>query len=405
MTIARIARLSFYFFIIINFSIGNTWTKEEKPKHHKEVMQSALYSFIRMLPYVSSEASYTDPNNQDTIKKELYALEKIFTLAKKEAVLQQDLFSTTNTVILDNLKLAQDSLNYSNKNFSYIRMKETVNLCFHCHAQLPSDHTSTFSKGFNNLTRKKFLSDFDYAQYLFLIRNFEGAKSAYGTVVDEISKKLKDAVKKKSKVSLSDQRQLEDSLRQILIIYAKVQRDMTGGISYLSNIKTENLPSYLKQQIQSWISGLKDWENKKDSIVEIKGNKELKTFASEVLDPILAKSKDGDVKVIDLLVGTGVLSNYIFTHADDPDKALALYYLGLSENALSSTSFYSLAESYFRDCVQRYPNHSIAPKCYDEYESNIIFGFTGSSGLRLPDDVKKDLENLKKMLPGTTIKQ
>lgn len=404
MTIARIVRLSFYFLFLCNFTLINAQSEEKKPAHHKEVMQNALYSFIRILPYISSEASYTDPANLDTIKKELSALEKIFTQAKKEAVLQQDLFSTTNSVILDNLKLANDSLNYSNKNFSYIRMKETVHLCFHCHAQLPSDHTSSFSKGFNNLTRKKFLSDFDYAQYLFLIRNFEGAKSAYGNVVETISKEFIQAVKKKSKVSLSNQKQLDDSLHQILIIFAKVQRDMTGAIKYYSGLNTDGFPTYLKQQIQSWISGLKDWEGKKNSIVDIKGNKELKTFVTDVLDPILAKSKDGEVKVIDLLIGTGVLSNYIFTHSDDPDKALALYYLGLSENALSSTSFYSLAESYFRDCVQRYPSHSIAPKCYDEYESNIIFGFTGSSGLRLPDDVKKDLDNLKKMLQTNTKK-
>lgn len=399
MTIARV-KLSTFLLVTVALLSINVFSEEEKkkPNHHKEVMNRALNSFIRFLPYISSEASYSNEQNTKKIKQELEALEKIFTDARKEAVLQQDLFATTNIVILDNLKLAKDSLNYPNRNFSYLRMKETMNLCFHCHAQLPSEFTSSFSNGINNLSRKKFSSDFDFAQYLFLIRNFEGAKTNYSNVIGSVSKILSQAPKKNVKISIHDQQQLEESLRQVLLIYAKIQRDVTGAYKYFSNLSLAGYPTYLKQQIANWNLGLKEWEGKKEEMSELKNNKEMKTFVNDTLTPILAKTKDGAVRTIDLMVGTGILSNYIFVNAADPDRALALYYLGLSENVLSSTSFYSLAESYFRDCIIRYPQHEVAPKCYEEYESNVIFGFTGSSGVRIPADVQKDLDNLKKLI-------
>lgn len=371
---------------------------KSKPSQHKEVMSRALNSFVRFLPYISSEEAYSSDKNTKDIRLEIETLEKIFNDAQKEALLQQDLFATTNIVIIDNLKLAKDSLSYPSKNFSYLRMKETINLCFHCHAQLPEEFTSTFSKGFNNLPRKRFSSDFDYAQYLFLVRNFDASKDNYMKVVTNVSKILAQASQKDTKISVGDQQQMEESLRQILVIFAKIQRDIPKAIKYFSNLSITGYPSYLKQQIANWNLGLKEWENKSLELKDLKNNKELKTFVNDSLVPILAKSKDGAARTIDLLVGTGVLSNYIFVHPNDPDRALALYYLGLSENALMSTSFYSLAETYFRDCIVRYPEHEIAPKCYQEYENNLIFGFTGSSGVKIPSDVQRDLDNLKKLI-------
>lgn len=405
MTIARIKLWSILLITIgISLNLGAEEAKT-KPNHHKDVMNRALNSFIRFLPYISSEETYSSDSNTKKIKQELEALEKIFTDAKKEIFLQQDLFATTNLVILDNLKLAKDSLNYPNRNFSYLRMKETMNLCFHCHAQLPSEFTSSFSNGINNLPKKKFTNDFDFAQYLFLIRNFEAAKLNYTNVVSSVSKILAQAPKKNVKISLRDQQQMEESLRQILVIYAKIQRDTSGAIKYFSGLNLTGFPTYLKLQIANWNLGLKDWESKKNDLTEIKNNKDMTTFVNDTLAPIVAKTKDGAVRTIDLLVGTGILSNYIFTNSHDPDRAIALYYLGLSENVLSSTSFYSLAESYFRDCVIRYPAHEIAQKCYDEYESNIVFGFTGSSGVRIPSDVQKDLDNLKKLIENAKKKK
>lgn len=237
MTIARVKLLTIMSFTIALFSL-NAFTEEAKSSqksHHKEVMNRALDSFVRFLPYLSSEASYSNDSNEKKIYQELEALEKVFSDAKKETFLQQDLFATTNIVILDNLKLAKESLSYSNKNFSYLRMKETLNLCFHCHAQLPSTFASSFSNGFKNLSRNKFSSDFDYAQYLFLIRNFEAAKTHYFSVIGSVSKVLSQAPKRNVKISIHDQQQLEESLRQVLVIYAKIQRDIKGACPIFLN--------------------------------------------------------------------------------------------------------------------------------------------------------------------------
>ena len=394
-----------FFFLITVMGSQTVLAQKEKKATHKEVMNRALNSFIKIMPYLSSQETYNSAKNTSAIKQEMMALETVFQDAKKESLLQNDLFSTTNLAISDNLSLARKSFDYPNKNFSYIRMKETIHLCFHCHAQLPEEFTSSFSKGVNNLKREKFSSDLDYAQYLFLVRNFDAAQTLYQKIIDNTSSELINAPKVNRKISLAKQQQMEEALRQILVIYAKIKRDIKGGSSYFEKLNLEGYPSYLKQQILNWNQGLKEWLPKESELGDLKDNTTMKKFVNDTLSPIIAKSQEGDSRVVDLLIGTGLLSNYVFLNAEDPDKAIALYYLGLSEASLSSTSFYSLAESYFRDCVRKYPAHVIAPKCFDEYEKSIVFGFTGSSGIRIPKDIQEDISKLKTLLEKNQVKK
>jgi len=52
-------------------------------------------------------------------------------------------------------------------------------------------------------------------------------------------------------------------------------------------------------------------------------------------------------------------------------------------------------EVYYETCVRQKPHTSLAKSCYAAYESSIHFGYSGSGGFTLPEDVQASLNELK----------
>ena len=101
---------------------------------------------------------------------------------------------------------------------------------------------------------------------------------------------------------------------------------------------------------------------------------------------------------VTLLVASGVLSHYL---NDKPQSKLApqiLFWLGVADKQLGSTYLFSLGDLYLKECIQQYPKSTFAKKCYREYEDNLIFGYSGSSGTDIPEDEKKELARLKALI-------
>lgn len=46
----------------------------------------------------------------------------------------------------------------------------------------------------------------------------------------------------------------------------------------------------------------------------------------------------------------------------------------------------------------KYPEAPVAAKCYEAYEEETELSYTGSAGMHLPDDVKTELNELKKLV-------
>ena len=58
---------------------------------------------------------------------------------------------------------------------------------------------------------------------------------------------------------------------------------------------------------------------------------------------------------------------------------------------LSPDHFDQLSNLYFESCVRSSPHSELAEKCYQRFEQNVYFGYTGSSGTHLPEKVKDQL--------------
>ena len=97
-------------------------------------------------------------------------------------------------------------------------------------------------------------------------------------------------------------------------------------------------------------------------------------------------------------ISSGVLLNYL---VENPNTELApeiLYWLSLVEHRMSQTYFFSLGDLYLKDCIKKYPTSPYAKKCYQEYADSIEAGYTGSAGVDIPVEEKRELIKLKSLL-------
>jgi tetratricopeptide (TPR) repeat protein len=366
----------------------------------KAVMNQVYESFIKLVPYIYSDKLINegkDKKVQDEITLYLTDLQKAFKNAKHVNLLKIPGFKPSLETIDGHIQDTIDSVNSKSKVFAHARLKAMTALCVSCHSGI-SDKVArnAFGDAIASVKRDQFESDFQYANYLYLVRKFTEAKTHYEFAIRSATAK----VDKAPKGALLDDKvvngDIYTSLRRVLSIFTKISLRPDRAIDFLNRYKNDkNISKYTRTDIDLWIKSLEKWKN-----FDINSVKNINDFIAKNLAP-LENSKDkvntGDHDIT-LLISSGVLTKYL---NDNPKSDLTpniLYWLAVAERRLSTTYFFSLSDLYLKECMIQFPKSSIAKKCYQEYEDNVIFGYSGSSGTDIPSEERRELERLKTLI-------
>jgi hypothetical protein len=187
-------------------------------------------------------------------------------------------------------------------------------------------------------------------------------------------------------------------VRYALSISIKYQRDPKKSLEVAKLIEdSDRSPFYLRQSAKAWDQAIRAWMKEKpvkDSKVDdlLKNSEQLvkegRNFQMGLAD------RGGDIFFL------RALSNLHLVLAHDLNKdqlGEALYLTGSSYEAVRDLSIWSLHEDYYDSCIRQVPHTKWSEKCFSKLEESIYFGYTGSSGLRLPIDMQVKLEELKKL--------
>ena len=101
---------------------------------------------------------------------------------------------------------------------------------------------------------------------------------------------------------------------------------------------------------------------------------------------------------VDLLLASGLLSNYLF---ENPETRMApdlSFWLGWSEIYLKRENFFGSGDRFLKQCIRKYPAHPMALQCFDVYKENVQFEFSGSAGTNIPADIEKELKQLESLI-------
>lgn len=272
---------------------------------------------------------------------------------------------------IDDLKLAFDKSRYHHVR-SMIRA--TAEICVSCHSQ---DRIKR--KLFVGFKRQQFKSDFSYAEYNFVTRNYPVAEDYYVKYLQHPGKHD------------SEPEQLL-ALRHLLIIYAQILNNVSKGKALFSKIQTSSkLTVYANKQVEDWISSLEAIGKlpKHDKDKDFAGIKRLVTkYLSDKLPAKLAYH----------YWIRGMAYRYLSASPKHNEVPVLLYWLALADRDTPQSYYYSLSDLYLKECMLVYSAHPIAKQCYDAYEESMIYSYSGSRGTDIPDDIVDVLKDLKMLV-------
>jgi hypothetical protein len=366
----------------------------------KGVMNKVYESFLKIMPYIYSdkiENIERDKKTESELIAYLNDLKTAFKGAKHTNLLKIPGFKPSLETINTHIQDTIDAVSAKNKVFAHARLKAMTTLCISCHTGL-SDRISgnAFGEAMASTKREEFPTDFAFANFLYLIRRFPEAKNYYELAI-------KNAISKSHAVGknmITDDKVINGdiytSLRRVVSIFTKINIKPQSAIEFLNKFKNDkNISKLTRLDIEIWITALSKW--KKFDFSSVKNIDEFITTNLVPLEDAKAKVFSGEADIT-LLISAGVLTKYLNDHPDTEQTPNLLYWLAIAERRLSSSYFFSLSDLYLKECITQYSKSVYAKKCYLEFEDNLIFGYSGSSGTDIPEGEHKELMRLKALI-------
>jgi hypothetical protein len=349
-------------------------------------MNKAFHSITELGPYLTNETDFQNEKNKKIIQKNLKELDSAFQVAGHDHLIKHDLFAPSYELISSNIKESTLSFEKDKKDYSYWILKETLTLCMDCHTRLPMSVTSSFQNGELTIDPNKIKDPYDLGVAYLIVRRFIDAK-------DNFTRSIQDRIIKKETAKLLL------PFQQILMIEVKVKKDPNSMISIIDDyLSKKHLPPTVENELKLWKSRLDIWKNEKAITHQINNEKDLKQFIKRRLEPLKEEDSFNDSLKVDLLFGTGIISQYFFENQNSPSAPELSYWLGWMEKRLKKENFLSTGSLYFKQCIKKYPRTTIAKECLKEYTESVEFDFSGSEGMAIPSEIKKELKDLSDLL-------
>lgn len=349
-------------------------------------MNKAFAALSDLIPFITHSEKFMDKKNEKFIVKEIEELQKAFEGVKHESLIKEDIFQPSYSLIKENITGTLSAFKSGRKDYAHWRLKETTSMCLDCHTRLPQSYSSSFQNGKNTVDVSKFDNSYDIGIANLLVRRYVDAKTYFLQSIDDaiISKRTENILL---------------PFKQILLIETKVLKNPQNMISLLDKYKAKKeISAEYRGVMNGWFKRLNYWKGNTLLSKGIESDKHLRKFIDKELITLKQKPLYNEGYDVDLLIVSGLLSNYYFENPTTILAAEISYWVGWAEKNLKRERFFSSGDLFLKQCIKRYPTHPVARKCFEEYKESIEFDFSGSSGTHIPEDIKKELDNLEGLL-------
>ncbi len=383
------------------FSLGNKQCLATTTKAQMKLMADEM---IIVFPYLFSQEEFLDEKNSVKISKSLNEMEKI--IKRVEGHFKHS--SSVRQISYDIFKNHLEETNFiyqgPNKIFAQTMLRSLTQLCMSCHG------IDNKNKGlFQDVSRTYFKTDFEFAEFHFMTRNYFKAERYYDQyIISELNSLGKDHVKgKDTHLADPDWNLIQTSLKRLIFIYGQIHQDPIAGENFLKKYAGfSKIPQHLKIQISGWEKGFKEWEDwslkeksSEDKVTQIR--KMMTKLFNENDEFILPEGKN-EVFALKLKF---IVDSQLEIIKDNKVVPELLFYLAILEKNWQEDLFVSLGESTLKECVTKYPESPFAEKCLKEYKGLMNFAYSGSSGTHLPEDVKEEIKIMSEKVEKNKLKK
>ena len=356
--------------------------ESQKPK---ETWQGNMKSFsdelIQLLPLIHSEQKFNDPKNKDQIIERLGRFKKLsHKINTTDLKPDQDPgMKLISTQLEEEIERVTGAVQIGRTDFARHQMKNITSYCIECHTR----HSAgpQFSEKLNQSLSG--MNAFEKADYYGSVRYFDQSVQSYleglqTSKVANASDYLKEA-KKALYISVRMQNNalLAEKITQTILANPKV-------------------PHFISEQTKAWNKSILKW--KAEPQQRPNDRKKMFLFAQKLIQDAQKQSDyySDEHGFIEQLRAQSILSQLLaYTQATAAEKAEWLFLIGKSYESTGNLKYWSLHEGYYQTCIETQPHSKIAMRCYRALEESLYMGYSGSSGLFLPEDELLRLQKLK----------
>jgi hypothetical protein len=352
----------------------------------REKMHQFYANLIYLKPYIVSKKEFEDPKNKEKILKILNSFSVQSGGKAPERVAKSKGFRMTFDLLSQHLSDTKKYIESGDAGWiAWSKLNATTQFCIACHTRVPVNQDLpefAWTRGDTKNMEQASLAD---ANFYFIARLFDRAISIY-------DRKIR---------SYKDSKMRTDELGEIyqkkIAYFARILRDPKLAIESLNeDLKNKALPVETISDIKTWLRAFEEWKNEKGQDPSKMSDKDLAAFAEKIVEDNTGGRSISlsDPYVVNLMRVSGLLYERLVAQPKEEYEPTFLYLLSKCERALMPLSIYSLADIYLKRCVQDYPKHPVAKKCFAEYElyMKTRLGTSRSS------DVLKSIEALKRYI-------
>lgn len=352
----------------------NSPTKEVT-KNWPTQMQQLTAGLTELLPIINDSKSYEDKEKSTFVEAKIAELKKIaHDINLKTPTPDQDpSLKLIGQRFEDNLKLSLDSFQSGHLEFSRSVFKNALAQCVQCHTRLETGPTLAQPQFLNSLQKVAIV---ERVQFLIASRYF-----------DEAMNEINFALDKGDTLSIVAWQKL---VQMGLIINVRFRHNIKLTTLFLDKLsQNKNVPFFIKRHLNYWQQSVKEWNHNPNLVADLKTAKQILIHAESA-----QKASRSDGGAIDYLRAGGLLHQFLAKAQLPSAKSEALYELGLIYENIGEIGAWSMNEDYYDLCIHTMPHSEIAKKCFARFQESTIAGFSGTSGLNIPEDVQKKMNEL-----------
>ena len=153
--------------LCFNILFSGLGSSQEAKTSAKKTMSTVFEGFMGLIPYMSDPMKFKDPKNKVEIHTHLSTMKNAFSKAQHIKTFNLPGFNPSYVQVKQHLKETLDAFELGQPDFARVRLRATGALCMTCHTQLKPNGGRIGQ--INLISRTDFTSDYDYAEFLFLI--------------------------------------------------------------------------------------------------------------------------------------------------------------------------------------------------------------------------------------------
>jgi len=346
-------------------------------------MQNMSQDIQKLIPYVYNKDAYSNPANEKRIARALSDIKSQSHKVPEEmgkSLLGDDPILTYS---LNNLKTdlsrASSSFEDGHKEYSRSVLKSAVGHCFRCHSLTTIGAEARWD--LSDFTQLELTSE-EKLDLLIAARKY---KEAFKFAEQEITQP-----------GLADQSPMrfEGLLRKHLALSLRLNEKPRETLNDLNRVlENKKLPMYLEKQVKAWRESLKGWASfrSKGNNIDLAEKRIQKGLKLQEF----SYDHAGDVEYI---WASDLLHESLMKNQNPKEEGKIYYLLGRAYEVLDDLGSYGLHEAYYEACIKKSPKTKLAKQCFGRLEASLKMGFSGSSGLSLPKEERKKLDDLKEHL-------